>query len=108
MTTKALLSIVPPYMTMNAPPAGAAALLGHLKREGLDFGFLDLRLSAPSVPSPTYDPVGMFGENFVMDIPDLPLALAIIAGFDDGQDGLFTAFDAPWFRTYCMERGLRH
>lgn len=42
----ALLGIVPPTRTANGPPASAAALPGHLRREGLPFEFPALRVSS--------------------------------------------------------------
>ena len=63
-----------------------AALLGHLKASGCDdFRFLDLRLLAPDIHSPTYNPVGVFGESFIIDVPDLPLVLRVLKGSDDGR-----------------------
>lgn len=105
-TCKALLGIVPPYRTANGPPAAAAALLGHLKREGLAFEFLDLRLSSVLMEAPTYESVGPFGENYVIDMPDLPLALAVIADFERGEDDLRAALDTDWMHRYCMNRAL--
>src|SRR5262245_12721222 len=74
---RALLCICPPY-PMVSPPAGAAALLGYLKAHGIaDFGFADLRLGTPGCYEATYSATGVFGESFVMDIPDLPLVLQL-------------------------------
>ena len=71
---RALLCVCPTYPMTN-PPAGAAALLGYLKAHGIaDFGFVDLRLGTPSCYEATYTATGVFGESFVMDVPDdLPL-----------------------------------
>ncbi|HEY2249490.1 MAG TPA: hypothetical protein VGH74_00470, partial [Planctomycetaceae bacterium] len=74
----ALLCICPPYPYIS-PPAGAAALLGYLKANGInDFGFLDLRLTTPACYEPTYSATGVFGESYVMDVPDLPLVLQLL------------------------------
>src|SRR6185436_8865864 len=71
-----LLCIVPPYLSKGAPPLGPAALLGYLRSQGCDdFDFLDLRLWVPNAYAPTYSPVGVFGETYVIDVPDLPLVL---------------------------------
>ena len=100
-----LLCIVPPYRHRNCPPAGAAALLGHLAKAGQAFSFLDLRLLAPDVLAPTYHPVGPFGESFVIDVPDLPIVLSIIAAYENGH-ALLEGLDADWFARFCLERGL--
>ncbi len=102
--TKSLLCIVPPYRYLNCPPAGAAALLGHLKGIGhQDIQFLDLRLYAPHVYCPTFETVGIFGQSFVMDIPDLPLVLSVINAFEEHHEG-----PTYWreLETYAYERGL--
>jgi hypothetical protein len=79
---RALLCICPPY-PMVSPPAGAAALLGYLKAHGIeDFGFLDLRIGTPTCYEATYSATGVFAESFVMDIPDLPLVLQLLAAVD--------------------------
>ncbi len=99
-----LLAIVPPYAT-NCPPAGVASLLGYLKANGCrDFDFLDLRLGVPDAYAPTYSHTGAFGESYVMDIPDLPLALRLFRSWPDaGMDS--SAFDGL-FERYCLERGI--
>jgi radical SAM superfamily enzyme YgiQ (UPF0313 family) len=90
---------------MVSPPAGAAALLGYLKAHSItDFGFLDLRLGTPGCYEPTYAATGAFGESFVMDVPDLPLVLQVLAATDSNRqyqvtiDGLI--------ERYCLERGM--
>ncbi|MCB9763499.1 MAG: B12-binding domain-containing radical SAM protein [Alphaproteobacteria bacterium] len=99
-----LLAIVPPY-DIWGPPAGAAALLAYMKAAGCDeLGFLDLRLLAPDVTSPTYRVMGAFGESFVLDVPDLPLVLAMLEQFRRGGD-LLDLPDAVVER-YGLERGL--
>ena len=101
---RALLCVCPPY-PMVSPPAGAAALLGYLKAHSItDFGFLDLRLGTPGCYEPTYAATGAFGESFVMDVPDLPLVLQVLAATDSNRqyqvtiDGLI--------ERYCLERGM--
>ncbi|MGF7206585.1 radical SAM superfamily enzyme YgiQ (UPF0313 family) [Skermanella aerolata] len=99
-----LLAIVPPYAIWG-PPAGAAALLAYLKAAGChDFSFLDLRLFAPDVTKPTYREIGPFGESFVLDVPDLPLVLAVLEQFRLGGD-LLDLPDAI-VEPFCQERGL--
>src|SRR5262245_40006408 len=101
---RALLCICPPY-PMVSPPAGAAALLGYLKAHGIaDFGFLDLRLGTPSCYEATYAATGVFGESFVMDVPDLPLVLQLLAATDSNRS-YSTAIDDLTER-YCLERGI--
>jgi len=100
-----LLSIVPPYQTTGAPPLGAASLLAYLRANQCDdFDFLDLRLLAPSAYAPTYRPVGVFGESYAIDIPDLPLLLKLLRNFGAGR-ALISAPDEP-FERYCLERGI--
>ncbi len=102
-----LLCIVPPYPHGYCPPAGAAALLGHLKASGCDdFRFLDLRLLTPEVYSPTINPVGAFGESFVVDVPDLPLVLRVLKSFDDGCDDTVGGERDAVFDRYGYERGI--
>src|SRR5262245_14654985 len=101
---RALLCVCPPY-PMVSPPAGAAALLGYLKAHGIaDFGFVDLRLGTPSCYETTYSATGVFGESFVMDIPDLPLVLQLLAAADSKRPYQI-AMDALIER-YCLERGI--
>src|SRR5215469_267372 len=101
---RALLCVCPPYPMTN-PPAGAAALLGYLKAHGVtDFGFLDLRLGIPSCYEATYSATGVFGESFVMDVPDLPLVLQLVAATDDHQPYQVTTDDL--IERYCLERGI--
>ncbi|MCB9796178.1 MAG: B12-binding domain-containing radical SAM protein [Alphaproteobacteria bacterium] len=99
-----LLAIVPPY-DLWGPPAGAAALLAYLKAAGCDeLGFLDLRLLTPNAISPTYRTIGAFGESFVLDIPDLPLVLAMLERYRRGQE-LLDLPDAV-MEPFCLARGL--
>ena len=101
---RALLCICPPY-PMVSPPAGAAALLGYLKAHGIeDFGFVDLRLGTPACYETTYSPTGVFGESFVMDVPDLPLVLQLLAATDSKRPYQI-AID-PLIERYCLERGI--
>lgn len=104
-----LLCIVPPY-TSTCPPAGAAALLGYMNANGCDdFAFLDLRLHAhPTSPysyAPTYRPSGVFGESFVIDVPDLPLVLHVLKQHDN-RNPLSDGFLDEWFVNYCIGRGI--
>lgn len=100
-----LLSIVPPYQTTGAPPLGAASLLAYLRAHGCDdFDFLDLRLLAPNAYAPTYRPVGVFGESYAIDIPDLPLLLRLLRNFAAGRP-LISQPD-ELFEQYCLERGI--
>ena len=104
-----LLCIVPPY-TSTCPPAGAAALLGYLRANGCDdFGFLDLCLHAyftsPYMYAPTYVPSGVFGESYVIDIPDLPIVLHVLKQHDSGRPLLDGILD-DWFVEYCIASGI--
>lgn len=100
-----ILCIVPPYLSVGAPPLGPASLLAYLRANGCDdFDFLDLRLWTSNSYSPTYRPIGAFGETYVIDIPDLPLLLGVIRGFDDGSS-LVPPHDRL-FESYCLERGI--
>lgn len=100
-----LLCIVPPYLSKGAPPLGPAALLGYLRSQGCeDFDFLDLRLWVPNAYAPTYSPVGVFGETYVIDVPDLPLVLRLLENFAAARD--LTPEMDELFERYCLERGL--
>ncbi len=102
---KNLLCIVPPYFTSGAPPLGPAALLAYLRANGHDdFDFLDLRLWVPNAYAPTYRATGVFGETYVMDVPDLPLILGILANADKQQAPL-PIFDEN-FNRFCLERAI--
>ncbi|MEM9557451.1 MAG: radical SAM protein [Acidobacteriota bacterium] len=98
-----LLSIVPPY-DYFVPPHGIASLMGALKAQGCDaFDVLDLRLWSPVPYLPTYVSTGAFGETFVIDIPDLPLVLQLLASLE--RPG--RAFDDRSVVTrFALERGL--
>jgi Radical SAM superfamily len=101
-----LLCIVPPYLYMGAPPLGPAALLAYLRQSGCDdFDFLDLRLWAPNAYAPTYQPSGVFGETYVLDVPDLPLVLKLIANYSSGRELTPPSAD-HLFERYCLERGI--
>ena len=90
---------------MVSPPAGAAALLGYLKAHGIsDFGFVDLRLGTPSCYEATYSSTGVFGESFVMDIPDLPVVLQLLAATDSNRPFQIAVDDL--IERYCLERGI--
>ena len=98
-----LLCIAPPYGMRI--PAGSAYLLGYLKANGcFDFDFLDLRLGAPFDFTPTYKSTGAFGESYVLDTPDLPLALWVIQAFEKGE--ALTPERTELFDRYCLERGI--
>jgi radical SAM superfamily enzyme YgiQ (UPF0313 family) len=99
-----LLCIVPPY-PVTVPPAGAASLLGYLKATDCgEVDFLDLRLWAPQAYSVTYSPLGVFGESYVIDIPDLPLVLWLINAFERGEE--FLGQEHELLTRYCLERGI--
>src|SRR5919108_4143547 len=101
---RVLFFVSPPY-PMIGPPAGAAALLGYLKSHGIeDFGFVDLRLGTPSCYEATYSATGVFGESFVMDVPDLPLVLQLLAATDSNRVYRITINDL--IERYCLERGI--
>src|SRR5438552_14639882 len=101
---RALLCICPPY-PMVSPPAGVAGLLGYLKAHGIaDFGFLDLRLGTPACYEATYSATGVFGESFVMDVPDLPLVLQLLAATDAKRQYEIAIDDL--IERYCFERGI--
>src|SRR5215467_10819318 len=90
---------------MISPLAAAGALLGYLKAHGIkDFGFLDLRLGTPSCYEATYSATGVFGESFVMDVPDLPLMLQLLAAADSHRPYELTTDDLV--ERYCLERGI--
>jgi radical SAM superfamily enzyme YgiQ (UPF0313 family) len=90
---------------MVAPPAGAAALLGYLKAHDIsEFGFLDLRLGTPTCYEATYSATGVFGESFVMDVPDLPLVLQVLAATDSNRPYRIAIDDL--IERYCLERGI--
>lgn len=100
-----ILCIAPPYLSVGAPPLGSASLLAYLRANGCDdFDFLDLRLWTSNSYSPTYSPVGAFGETYVIDVPDLPLVLGLLRGFDGGSK-LVPPHDRR-FESYCLERGI--
>src|SRR5262249_721151 len=101
---RALLCVCPPY-PMIGPPAGAAALLGYLKAHQIsDFGFVDLRLGTPTCYEATYSATGVFGESFVMDVPDLPLLLHLLAAADSRRPYRITMDSL--IERYCLERGI--
>src|SRR5215831_6191096 len=101
---RALLCICPPY-PMVTPPAGAAALLGYLKAHDIeDFGFFDLRLGTPTFYEATYSATGVFGESFVMDVPDLPLVLQLLAAADSSRP--YQVVVDGRLERYCLERGI--
>jgi hypothetical protein len=96
--------VVPPYSMVEAP-AGPAYLLGFLRQQGCsDFAFCDLRLGVPDVYAPTYSHTGPFGQSYVMDVPDLPLVLALLRSVEQGTS--FAAQLDTVVNTYCQERGL--
>ena len=104
LTRNALL-VVPPYFTGGAPPLGPAALLAYLGANGCDeFDFLDLRLWVPNAYAPTYRATGVFGETYVIDVPDLPLVLSVLQNAKKGDQPLPSLDD--WFSRYCLERGI--
>ena len=99
----ALLCVVPPYSL--GPPAGIAYLLAYANQQGCsDFGFLDLRLGVPDAYAPTYAHTGVFGDSYVMDVPDLPLVLSLVQAFDSGKEPA-SGF-SPVIEKYCRERGI--
>ncbi len=99
----ALLCVVPPYSL--GPPAGIAYLLAYAEQQGCsDFGFLDLRLGVPDAYAPTYAHTGVFGDAYVMDVPDLPLVLSLVQAVDSGKEPA-SGF-SPVIEKYCRERGI--
>lgn len=104
-TTRNLLCVVPPYFTSGAPPLGPASLIAYLRANGHDdFDFLDLRLWVPNSYAPTYRPSGVFGETYVMDVPDLPLVLGVLRNFARRREPLPELDDR--YAQYCLERGI--
>src|SRR5436190_2070449 len=105
MTQKpAALVIVPPYSTLE-PPACAAYLLAYAAAHGCaEFDFVDLRLGIPHDIARTYSSIGCFGESYVMDIPDLPLVLSVVAAFDAKEQLLSSVDKVPV--SYFEERAL--
>src|SRR6185369_4119330 len=102
---RGLLAVVPPY-TISGPPAGIAYLLGALKANGChDVGFVDLRLGGPDWPSLTYSAIGASGENYVFDVPDLPLILHLLRRQPSTE--VWNDFERlRWVRSYCRSRSL--
>jgi hypothetical protein len=99
----AMLCVVPPYTL--GPPAGIAYMLGYAKQQGChDFGFLDLRLGIPNAHAPTFSHTGVFGESYVMDVPDLPLVLSLVQAVETGAE-LTSGFPLV-MEQYCRERGI--
>ncbi len=99
----ALLCVVPPYSL--GPPAGIAYLLAYADQQGCsDFGFLDLRLGVPDAYAPTYAHTGVFGDAYVMDVPDLPLVLSLVQAVDSGKEPA-SGFPSV-IEKYCRERGI--
>lgn len=99
----ALLCIAPPYTI--GPPAGIAYLLAYARQHGCsDFGFLDLRLGVPDAYAPSYAHTGVFGESYVMDVPDLPLVLSLVDALDQGIEPAEKFPDV--IEKYCRERGM--
>lgn len=101
-----LICIIPPYRHRHCPPAGASALLGHLKDVGIEAEFLDLRPYTPDVIAPTYSPIGVFGESYVIDIPDLPLVLFALRAHQD-RIPFESTLECRLFEDYCAARGIR-
>jgi len=99
----ALLCVVPPYSL--GPPAGIAYLLAYAHQQGCsDFGFRDLRLGVPDAYAPTYAHTGVFGDAYVMDVPDLPLVLSLVQAVDSGKEP--TSGFPSVIEKYCRERGI--
>lgn len=100
-----LLCIVPPY-SIKGPPLAAAALLGFMRAHGhRELGFLDLRLGTSDVYAPTYTTTGAAGETYVMDVPDLPLVLRVLARRREAGPIAWDP-EAPAIAAYCRERGI--
>jgi radical SAM superfamily enzyme YgiQ (UPF0313 family) len=101
---RGILAVVPPY-TISGPPAGIAYLLGALKANGVhDIGFVDLRLGGPDWPSLTYSAIGTSGQNYIFDVPDLPLILHLLRSRSTEVWNDFAQW--PWVRSYCRSRSL--
>lgn len=102
---RAILAVVPPY-TISGPPAGIAYMLGMLKAHGInDVGFVDLRVGGPDWPSLTYSAIGSSGENYVFDMPDLPLVMHLLRRSPSAD--VWADFEQlPWARSYCQARSL--
>ncbi len=95
---------MPPYSVAHAP-LGPAALMGYLKANGCnDFDFLDLRLYSSYSYAPTYRASGVFGETYVLDIPDLPLVLHVLNSMDLKKP--LEIKKDKLFDKYCMDRGI--
>jgi hypothetical protein len=91
--------------TFGKPLPLGEADLGYLKAHGIaDFGFLDLRLGTPPCYEATYSATGVFGESFVMDVPDLPLVLQLLAANDSNRPHQIVIDEL--IERYCMERGI--
>jgi len=89
---------------MSSAPLGAASLLGHLHSCGIDdFDFVDLRLWASYAYAPTYRPVGVYGETYVLDVPDLPIVLSILSAW---ERRVRFEMDATRLESFALERGI--
>jgi len=67
---------------MDVPPLGIACLSAHLKKYNLDLSCTDFRLFKNNVQ--TFTQLG-YQDNYVMDVPDLPLILAIIKNYQKNK-----------------------
>ncbi len=103
-----LLCIVPPYST-DSPPLGIASLLGYFgSRSSAEFGFVDLRLFAQKLYSPTYRVIGKNKESYVVDIPDLPVVLSILKHFGRPGRGFQELLSEEVIIEYCHSRQIDH
>ncbi|MDD5005293.1 MAG: radical SAM protein [Candidatus Omnitrophica bacterium] len=94
-------SIIMPFFRRDVPPLGVACLCAYFKKHNLKLNCTDFRLYKNDVQTFTY--LG-YQDNFVIDIPDLPLILTIIKNYQKNKP-LFNGMDEI-VRDYIQHRPL--
>jgi len=80
--------VIMPFFRLDRPPLGVACLCSHLRKQRVEIDCTDFRLFQNNVNTFTY--LG-YQDNYVMDVPELPLILAIVKNWKEGRnlcDGL--------------------